>query len=284
MNQLCTTAPANCRRGDPTGSTFKLAGNIETYVAEPKDGSARKDTAILFITDVIGLWQNSKLMTDQFAANGYYTLLPDLFNGDPFGVNSTTVPIMEWLQHGTEGNNPHTVKEVDPIVEKAIKYLREEKGFKKIGAVGYCFVSLKLVKGSGTVLTFYRAANMFAVSWQRAKVSTPAMWRIRRGYTIPSSYLMLTSFSRSFVDDEEVANITGPLSISAAQTDTIFTTELRHKSEEILIETKLPFQINLFSGVAHGFAVRGDVKVPIQKFAREQAFLQAVTWFNEHLS
>jgi dienelactone hydrolase len=86
------------------------------------------------------------------------------------------------------------------------------------------------------------------------------------------------------VEEDELANVSGPFSIAAAETDTIFTTELRHKSETILIETKQPFQINLYSGVAHGFAMRGDLSIPIQKFTREQAFFQAVAWFNEHLS
>lgn len=53
----------------------------------------------------------------------------------------------------------------------------------------------------------------------------------------------------SFVDDDELAAITGPLSISAAETDTIFPTELRQKSEEILRKVGQPYQINLFSGV-----------------------------------
>jgi dienelactone hydrolase len=153
---------ANWRRGEPTGTTFKLADNIETYVAEPK--GKQKDAAILFIADVLGIWQNSKLMADQFAANGYYTLLPDLFNGDPVpSSGSLAVPLMEWLNNGSDGKNPHTYTFVDPIVEKALKYLKEEKGFKKIGAVGYCFVSLhsslRAVK-----LTLFRAASMWLAS------------------------------------------------------------------------------------------------------------------------
>jgi len=85
------------------------------------------------------------------------------------------------------------------------------------------------------------------------------------------------------VDEAELSAITGPVSISAAEIDEIFTTPLRHKSEEILIKTKLPYQINLFGGVEHGFSVRCDLKVPVQKYAKEQAFLQAVNWFDEHL-
>ena len=85
------------------------------------------------------------------------------------------------------------------------------------------------------------------------------------------------------VEEDELAAITGPLSIAAAQTDSIFPAEKRHKSEEILIKTGQPFQINLYSHVVHGFAVRCDVNVKVEKFAKEQAFLQAVTWFDEHL-
>lgn len=83
--------------------------------------------------------------------------------------------------------------------------------------------------------------------------------------------------------EAELSKISGPLSISAAETDTIFTTEKRHKSEAILIETKQPYQINLFSGVVHGFAMRAESSNKTQRFAREQAFLQAVNWFDAYL-
>lgn len=68
-----------------------------------------------------------------------------------------------------------------------------------------------------------------------------------------------------------------------AETDHIFTQELRHKSEDILIASGNPYQINLFSGVAHGFAVRGDLSKPVNKFSKEQAFLQAIAWFDHYL-
>ncbi len=127
--------------GEPTGKSIKI-GNIEAYVAEPTGKTVHKDTAILFLPDVIGIWQNSQLMADQFAANGYYTLIPDLFNGDPLSLNRPAdFDLFAWLTKGSDGNNPHTYEAVDPIVEKSIKWLQEQ-GFKKIGSVGYCFVSL----------------------------------------------------------------------------------------------------------------------------------------------
>jgi dienelactone hydrolase len=87
----------------------------------------------------------------------------------------------------------------------------------------------------------------------------------------------------SFVDESELSAISGPLSIAAAETDQIFPAEKRHKSEQLLVETKQPYQINLYSGVVHGFSVRCDTSKKHEKFAKEAAFLQAVGWFDEHL-
>jgi dienelactone hydrolase len=67
------------------------------------------------------------------------------------------------------------------------------------------------------------------------------------------------------------------------ETDTIFPAEKRHETEVILKDVKLPYQINLYSGVEHGFAVRCDINVPQQKYAKESAFLQACGWFDEWL-
>jgi hypothetical protein len=47
---------------------------------------------------------------------------------------------------------------------------------------------------------------------------------------------------------------------------------LRHESEDILVKARQPWQINLFSGVVHGFAVRADLTDSQQKWAKEQAF------------
>jgi hypothetical protein len=40
--------------GNPTGSSIKIADNIETYVAEPQ-GNVHKDTAILYLADVYSI-------------------------------------------------------------------------------------------------------------------------------------------------------------------------------------------------------------------------------------
>ncbi|KHJ31424.1 putative dienelactone hydrolase [Erysiphe necator] len=251
---MASNPPSSCciigvkHEGNPAGKSINF-DSIDAYIAEPSDPNVHPNTAILFLPDVIGIWQNSKLMADQFASNGYTTLLIDTFNKDPLSLDKPAdFDFLGWLNKGSTGNNPHTAEFVDPIVEKGLAYLKRN-GFTKIGGVGYCFggkyVTRLLASGKGLDVGY---------------VAHP-----------------------SFVTEEELANIKGPYSISAAEIDKIFTTELRHKSEEILIKTGLPYQINLFGGVSHGFAVRCDLSKKIEKFSKEKAFLQAVQWFDEHL-
>jgi len=79
-------------------------------------------------------------MADQLAANGYLTLIIDVFNGDPISLNRPEgFDFMAWLTKGSKGDNPHTKEAVDPIVLDAIKTLKEEYGVKKLGGLGYCF-------------------------------------------------------------------------------------------------------------------------------------------------
>lgn len=120
------------RSGETTGSAIKIASRYDGYVAEASGKHIHEDTAILLIPDVIGIWKNSQLIADQFAANGYYTLLLDEFDGDALPLNRPPgFDFMAW-----RSNNPP--EKIDPIVEAGVKFLKE-KGIKKIGAVGYCF-------------------------------------------------------------------------------------------------------------------------------------------------
>lgn len=45
------------------------------------------------------------------------------------------------------------------------------------------------------------------------------------------------------------------------------------------METGMAYQVSLYSGTEHGFAVRANMSDPKQKFGKETAFLQAVRWF-----
>lgn len=113
-----------------------LISPVNTYISSPREGpttTACADNAILYISDIMGIYPNSQLLADSFAATtGYLTIMPDLFRGDPWTPNSDPSKLMDWIKN-------HPTEVVDPIVQTAITYLREMRGVKKIAAVGYCF-------------------------------------------------------------------------------------------------------------------------------------------------
>ena len=72
-------------------------------------------------------------IADQFAANGYFVVMPDLFYGDPAPLNRPPgFDLMSWLQN-------HLTEHVDPIIKTVLKEMRGPLGCKRIGGVGYCF-------------------------------------------------------------------------------------------------------------------------------------------------
>lgn len=69
------------------------------------------------------------------------------------------------------------------------------------------------------------------------------------------------------------------------EVDQVFPSPKRHECETILekLSPKQPYQMFLYSGTDHGFAVRGDISKDEIKFAKEQAFVQALSWMQHYL-
>ncbi|EUC33591.1 hypothetical protein COCCADRAFT_4891 [Bipolaris zeicola 26-R-13] len=229
-------------QGTPKGNV-KQIGNIRTYFAYPEDGSTQN--AILLMTDALGMdFLNTQLIADQFAANGYLVVIPDVFNGNhirfPFPPSFS-------LQDWVDNTMPRTPT-VDPIYETVINHLRNKLGVKRLGGIGYCF-------GGKYVCRWLKPGSLDA-----GFIAHP-----------------------SFVDADEVRGVQRPLSIAAAETDEIFPAEKRRQTEDILKETKVSYQVFLYSHVEHGFATKGNLEIDRERFAKEQAFFQAVFWMDEYV-
>ena len=66
-----------------------------------------------------------------------------------------------------------------------------------------------------------------------------------------------------------------PLSfVVTPEDDFTFPLEARRRAEDILVANKTGYFIQVFSGVAHGFAIRGNMDVP-----DERAFFSLHGWF-----
>jgi dienelactone hydrolase len=68
-----------------------------------------------------------------------------------------------------------------------------------------------------------------------------------------------------------------------SETDNSFDSTKRHEAEDILATKNATYQINLYSGASHGFAIRVDMSNRRQVFAKESAFRQALSWFDTWL-
>lgn len=180
-------------------------------------------------------------LADSFAKAGYLTIAPDMLEGEALPTD-LNVPGLNL----TEYTLRHGPANVDPIVAKAVAWARSRPGITKVAITGYCF-------GGKYAFRFLSAGRNVDV-----------------GFTAHPSLLL----------DAEITAITKPIGLALAETDTMLTPARRAEIEVLLQGTNKPYQVSLYSGTAHGFGVRADITDPEQKFAKEEAFLQAVRWFD----
>ncbi|CAI4054416.1 hypothetical protein SKDZ_01G0160 [Saccharomyces kudriavzevii ZP591] len=204
-----------------------------------------KDKVIVIMTDVYGNKFNNVLLTaDQFADAGYKVFIPDILFSNAI---SSDKPIDRnaWFQK----HSPEVTKK---IVDGFMKLLKLEFDPKFIGVVGYCF-------GAKFAIQHINPKGGLA---NAAAIAHP-----------------------SFISIEEIEAIGSekPLLISAAEEDHIFPADLRHLTEEKLKDIHAIYQLGLFSGVAHGFAARGDISNPAVKYAKRKVLLDQIYWF-DHFS
>nr|GAT50045.1 dienelactone hydrolase endo-1,3,1,4-beta-D-glucanase [Mycena chlorophos] len=228
--------------GTPEGKIQHIGG-IESYVATPKE-PYNKEKVLVFLTDIFGLaLPNNRLLADDFARNGFKTVVPDLFEGDPIPVS----PPEGWSRDAWAPK--HTPAQVRPIVDKVIAALKAE-GYTKFAGAGFCFGARYVFD-----LAFENTLNVSIVSHP----------------------------SRLVVPDDlhkYVAESKSPLLINSCEVDSAFPIESQSKADEIFGDGKFApgYLRTYWPGCNHGFAVRGDMSNPQVKAGKEGAFKASVEW------
>ncbi|KAJ6621450.1 Alpha/Beta hydrolase protein [Mycena sp. CBHHK59/15] len=235
--------------GTPEGKIEAIAG-VECYIATPTVDYP-KEKVLLFLPDLFGIvLPNAQLLADDFARNGFKTVIIDYLNGDPIPDDTfdpgNLFDLMEWFKtHGT-------VETRTPL-DKVIAALKVD-GVTSFGATGYCF---------GGRYVFDLA---FEGVLSAAATSHPSLLQV------PADL------------EKYVSTAKAPLLINSCTFDTQLSLDAQAKADEIFASFAPGYKREHFDGCTHGFAVRGDLSDPKVKAGKEGAFKATVDWMTKYLS
>ncbi|EIW79010.1 alpha beta-hydrolase [Coniophora puteana RWD-64-598 SS2] len=234
--------------GIPEGEIETING-VETYISTPST-KYPEHKALLFLTNVFGIpLKENKLLADDFARNGFKTVVPDLFNGDPVSAEANDkgeFDLQTWF-------HIHNRAQTRQPVDKVISGLKEQ-GITSFAAIGFCF-------GGRTAfdLAFDKAVKAVVVN-HPSLLENPA------------------DLERYF------AHSKAPLFINTCD-DEYFPIDFQAKADEIFGGKFEPGYKRVFwPGCEHGFSVRCDLRDERSKAGKEGAFKAAIEWLREHTS
>ncbi|KAG6908491.1 hypothetical protein DXG01_004425 [Tephrocybe rancida] len=269
------------------------AGTISTLGAYFSPGSGENSkSAIVLLTDVFGLpLKNCKIIADHLAKEtGYDVWIPDYFGGWPIfplsmlkSANRRGGKVPFWkLIYFFIGLIPripalyHSRASVsDQRVVELVNAVKEEKKYEKIGAVGYCFGGSALARLGGTDL-FQSVVIVHPGPYTYEQARAIKVPTLSLGYwpkvneAAPSHLCFLTIFPL-VIDDQFYDDKT------RLETEAIF--EERKGSENFV-----DYEIKVYKGTVHGFAIRPNLTNPEVKVAYEGSLEQIKAWFLKTLA
>ncbi|KAL8377859.1 hypothetical protein RB595_008511 [Gaeumannomyces hyphopodioides] len=252
---LAKPSGACCLKGtihksEARGRWETIAG-VETYISAPQPGRKNNGHVLLYFPDVWGMFPNGFLVMDAFADAGYTVFGLDYFRGDPVWKHRKNRHDNSDSDFDYEAWKRKHTAFADEAVPKWVKAVKDQHSGNdaRFVCVGYCFgapyVCSELAKESVVAGAFAHPA---------------------------------------FLKEHHFRNIKGPLFLSCSEVDHTFDVASRRRALDILQEGKKTFQHQVFSGVEHGFALRGDPDDPYQRYVKEQSLASIVAWFDYWLS
>lgn len=267
MGDCCVSG--HIHSGTPKG-TVETIGGCKTYVAKASSGS--KAQTVIFITDIFGYeLPNVRLLADEYADNGFYVLIPDLFDGDsiPYDINllkavaplrsdpevsdqvkkergsAVEANLYPWIgRHGEDVSKP--------IIEKFIAAVRADSGVSKIGSVGFCW---------GGHYTILLSSSNDYPHLDAGVANHPSMLKV----------------------PDEITLVNKPVLVQVGDSDGQMPIE-QVKETQKLFAGKKDAEVIVYPGAVHGFTIRGDLNIEEEKEQKTSATEKAIKFLQKHLA
>ncbi|KAF1942554.1 alpha/beta-hydrolase [Clathrospora elynae] len=292
MGEHCTTDRPTPSGEKPTGDLTKLGG-IECYVTKPTDYPHSPSKLLLMLTGGTGVKStNNQLQADKYAAEGYLVVMPDQFDNDPApnSVDMTEISQeVSWLEsvklRTAEGIKSfmidmwlarHTPEKVLPLLHKVIESAKEEYADAVangggIYGIGYCF---------GAKYILMLAAELpDTVAWGQATPKDEEQGTVEKKPVLRAGAVAHPTMTTM----EDLEAVKAPVYIAAVKDDPMFSEDdVLTPGRRVMETNKVEHEIQVFSGVPHGFAVLGDYEDSKIKHSQAQAFGQMLGWIQSH--
>ncbi|EXJ89570.1 hypothetical protein A1O3_02637 [Capronia epimyces CBS 606.96] len=289
VGEHCVTDRPNPDDRQPSGEMTKF-GDIDVYVSKPGDYPNSPAKLLLLLTPGTGVHStNNQIQADIFASEGFVVIMPDQFRGDA-APNSKAIPAEEhpsileqvklraaetaksflvdmWLAR-------QTPEKVIPILLKVIEAVKDEYADaiahgEGIYSVGYCF-------GGKYVIMLAGEHPDTVVAGQPQGDEEVGM--VKKGPLIKAGAVA----HATLVTREDFKAVQAPLALACVENDPLFPEEILQEGRKQFAASNIKHDIQVYSGVPHGFAVYGDYDSPAIKEAQAAAFQQILTWLKSH--
>ncbi|KAF8272180.1 Alpha/Beta hydrolase protein [Lactarius quietus] len=289
--------------GEPKGSMIG-----PDYFTPARGDSSQPTKAIVLLTDIFGLPSpNPKIVADHLAEHvGVDVWVPDFFNGKPpFAVKDlephmpdragvkipftkmfvilfkilASLPRLFANRPSVVDPRVHAVRSLTwehptpinvPLIAQFINKVKSEKGYERIGAVGYCFGGAIAGRLGSTDLvnTIVVAHPINLIPAQIRAIKVPTSWVLAEddmGFKEKDVKTARSIFTKQEVRSDHVD----------------YEFKIWSGKSSFLAHQSSPHTIRLCIGTAHGFAMRPNLEVPEVKAGYEGGLEQTVAWFKK---
>lgn len=248
----------------PNGEVTKLS-DVDVYISKPASYPTSPARLLLLLTGGTGLLStNNQLQADRFAAEGYVVVMPDLFGGDPAPNSKTAAEIAEESNSGSFLDvfkvkaaetaksfmidmwlARHTEEKVLPLIKKVLEAAKDEFADAVtygggVYAAGYCFGGrYVLLLGQEKEVAHAHGQQQGDEEANRAKTEGP--W-IKAGALAHAT----------LVSTQDFVGLKVPVSVVSVESDPLFPDEVRTAGEDVMRESGVEHEVQVYPGVPHG--------------------------------